>query len=300
MDTLHPLFACNQACLASSSLEKIRVLFRSKCLKGDTEMNLKTLVTLFSLLISTVTHAEIITKDIDYKQGDTTMKGMIAYDASIKGKRPGVLLVHEWWGHNEHVRNKAMMMAEAGYVAFAVDMYGDRKTADHPTDAGKFSKEVGGNMPLAKARFTAAMDTLKAQENVESDKIAAIGYCFGGGIVLNMARLGVDLKGVSSFHGSVATKSPAKKGDIKAAIMVFNGADDPLVTSEQIDAFKVEMKNAGADYEFINYPGATHGFTNPAADANGKKFNLPLAYDADADKDSWQRNLEFFKQIFSK
>ena len=263
-------------------------------------MNLKTSLILISLLIATTSHAEIITKEIDYKQADTTMKGMLAYDDAIKGKRPGVLIVHEWWGHNKHARDKAKMLAKEGYVAFAVDMYGDRKNAAHPDDAGKFSSAVAGNMPLAKARFEAAIDKLKAQANVESDKLAAMGYCFGGGVVLNMARMGVELKGVSSFHGSIATKKPAKKGDIKTRIRVFNGAADPFVKAEQIAALKSEMNNAGVDFEFVNYPGAKHSFTNPDADATGKKFGLPLEYNAAADKDSWQKNLEFFKEIFSK
>ena len=263
-------------------------------------MNLRTLIALSSLLIATTSHAEIISKEIDYKQGDTIMKGMLAYDDAIQGKRPGVLIVHEWWGHNKHARDKARMLAKEGYVAFAVDMYGNRKNADHPDDAGKFSSAVAGNMPLAKARFIAAMDTLKDQPNVEPEQLAAMGYCFGGGVVLNMARMGVELKGVSSFHGSIATKNPAKKGDIKTPIRVFNGEADPFVKAEQITALKAEMKNAGVDFEFVNYPGARHSFTNPDADATGKKFNLPLEYNAAADKDSWQKNLDFFNEIFSK
>ena len=263
-------------------------------------MKLKNFLILTSLLIATNTHAEIIIKEIDYKQADTTMKGMLAYDDAIKGKRPGVLIVHEWWGHNKHARDKAKMLAKEGYVAFAVDMYGDRKNADHPDDAGKFSSAVAGNMPLAKARFEAAIDALKGQNNVAGDKLAAMGYCFGGGVVLNMARLGVELKGVSSFHGSIATKNPARKGDIKTRIRVFNGAADPFVKAEQITALKAEMKNAEVDFVFVNYPGAKHSFTNPDANAIGKKFSLPLEYNADADKDSWQKNLEFFKEIFSK
>lgn len=263
-------------------------------------MNLKTLLILTGLLISTASHAEIIGKEIDYKQGETIMKGMLAYDDAIKGKRPGVLIVHEWWGHNKHARDKARMLAKEGYVAFAVDMYGNRKNAEHPDDAGKFSSAVANDMPLAKARFEAAIDTLKAQNNVETDKLAAMGYCFGGGVVLNMARLGVELKGVSSFHGSIATKTPATKGDIKTRIRVFNGEADPFVKAEQITALKTEMKNAGIDFKFVNYPGAKHSFTNPDADAIGKKFSLPLEYNAAADKDSWQKNLEFFKEIFSQ
>ena len=263
-------------------------------------MNIKIIPILFSLLLSSTAYAEIISKEIDYKQGDTIMKGMLAYDDAIKGKRPGVLIVHEWWGHNKHARDKAMMLAKEGYVAFAVDMYGNRKNAEHPDDAGKFSSAVAGDMPLAKARFIAAMDTLKTQPNVEPDQLAAMGYCFGGGIVLNMARMGVELKGVSSFHGSIATKNPAQKGDIRTRIRVFNGAADPFVKAEQIEALKAEMKNAGVDFEFINYPDVKHSFTNPDADAAGKKFNLPLEYNAAADKDSWQRNLEFYKEIFSR
>ena len=263
-------------------------------------MNLKHSFILLSLLISVNVHAEIITKEIDYKEGDTTMKGMLAYDDEVKGKLPGVLIVHEWWGHNKHARDKAKMLAEEGYVAFAVDMYGDRKNADHPDDAGKFSSVVAGNMSLAKARFEAAIETLKGQANVEGDKLAAMGYCFGGGVVLNMARMGVELKGVSSFHGSIGTDSPARKGDIKTSVRVFNGAADPFVKASQITELKTEMSNAGVDFEFVNYPGVKHSFTNPDADAIGKKFGLPLEYNADADKNSWQKNLEFFKEIFSK
>jgi dienelactone hydrolase len=253
-----------------------------------------------SLVLVFQASAEIISKEISYKQGDTTMKGLIAYDDSIKGERPGVLVVHEWWGHNDYARKRARMLAELGYTSLAVDMYGDGKTADHPDDAGKFSNAVGGNLPLAKARFDAAVDTLKQQPTVAKDKIAAIGYCFGGGILLNMARMGTDIDGVVSFHGSVATGSPAKKGDIKTRVRVFNGADDPFVKTEQIEAFKQEMEAADVDYKFVNYPGAMHSFTNPDADTFGKKFKLPLAYNAEADKDSWQQTQAFFTQIFAE
>ena len=263
-------------------------------------MSLKNTFILIGLLITTATHAEIITKEIDYKQGETVMKGMVAYDSNIQGKRPGVLIVHEWWGHNKHSRDRAKMLAQEGYVAFAVDMYGDRQTADHPEDAGKFASAVGGNLPLAKARFEAAITTLKGQPNVEATKLAAMGYCFGGGIVLKMARLGVELKGVSSFHGSIGTKTPAKKGDIRTRIRVFNGAADPFVKADQIEALKNEMNNAGVDFEFVNYANVIHSFTNPDANAIGNKFGLPLEYNSEADKDSWQRNLEFFEDIFSE
>ena len=153
-------------------------------------------------------------------------------------------------------------------------------------------------MPLAKARFEAAMDHLKQQSRVDADNIAAIGYCFGGGIVLNMARQGVDIKGVVSFHGSLGTQTPVSKGVVKAKVRVFNGADDPFVKPEQIAAFKQEMSSAGVDYRFVNYPGARHSFTNPQADSFGRKFKLPLAYHAEADADSWRQMQDFLQSIF--
>jgi dienelactone hydrolase len=243
-------------------------------------------------------HAEIVGKEVSYKQGDTEMKGYIAYDDSIQGKRPGILVVHEWWGHNDYTRQRARMLAELGYTAFAVDMYGNGKQAAHPREAGQFAGAVAGNMPLAKARFEAALQTLKGQDTVNADDIAAIGYCFGGGVVLNMARQGIDLDGVVSFHGSLATQNPAKKGDIKTRIRVFNGAADPMVKAEDVKAFEQEMSTAGVDYKLVNYPGARHAFTNPEADSYAKKFQLPLGYQEQADKDSWQKMQHFFKQIF--
>jgi dienelactone hydrolase len=170
----------------------------------------------------------------------------------------------------------------------------------HPDDAGKFSSELMKNFDTAKARFIAAMDFLKKQPTVDPGRIAAIGYCFGGGIVLNMARQGVDLKGVASFHGSLAAVKPAQQGGVKAKILVLHGADDKFVTAEQIGAFKQEMKNAGADFQFIEYPGAIHSFTNPDADEYARKFNLPLGYNAEADKKSWEELRKFFEKIFKK
>ena len=263
-------------------------------------MSSRTVVALFSLFLSIDAGADVVTREVSYKAGDTVMQGLVAYDDSVEGKRPGVLVVHEWWGHNDYARKRARMLAELGYTALAVDMYGDGKTADHPEDAGKFSSAVGGNPQLVRARFDAALSTLKQQPTVDADSIAAIGYCFGGSIVLGMARMGTDIDGVVSYHGSVATKTPAKEGDIKTRILVFNGADDPFVKAEQIEAFKQEMKAAGADYRLVNYPGAVHSFTNPGADEMGKKFDLPLAYNEKADKDSWQQTQAFFKQIFSE
>jgi dienelactone hydrolase len=239
-------------------------------------------------------------KNVEYSAQGVVMKGYLAYDENIKGKRPGVLVVHEWWGLNDYARRRAQMLAELGYTALAVDMYGDGKTAMHPDDAGKFSSELMKNLDVAKARFLAAMVFLKQQPTVDPTRIAAIGYCFGGGIVLNMARQGVDLKGVVSFHGALTAVKPAQSGMVKAKILVLHGADDKFTTPEQIEAFKQEMKAAGADFEFISYPGAMHSFTNPDADALGKKFNMPIAYNANADKKSWDELKLFLNAVFKK
>ena len=245
-------------------------------------------------------YAKVQGKQVDYTAQGVVMKGYLAYDDAVKGKRPGVLVVHEWWGHNEFARNRARMLAELGYTALAVDMYGDGKQAMHPDDAGKFSGELMKTFDVAKARFLAAMDFLKKQPTVDPERIAAIGYCFGGGVVLNMARQGMDLKGVASFHGSLAAVKPAEPGMVKAKVIVFNGADDKFVPVEQIEAFKKEMKDANVDFRFINYPGAIHSFTNPDATALGKKFNLPLGYNAEADKQSWEEMKKFLDTIFKK
>ncbi len=259
----------------------------------------RALILLCSILVfNTAVNASIIGKEVEYKQGDTVLKGYLAYDDAIDGKRPGILVVHEWWGHNEYARRRARMLAELGYTALAIDMYGEGKQASHPEDAGKFSRAVGGNLELAKARFMAAMEFVNKHSTVDNTRTAAIGYCFGGGIVLQMARLGVDLDGVVSFHGSLATKNPASKGQVKAAVLVLNGADDPFVKPEHVTGFEKEMKDAGVNYQLINYPGAKHSFTSPDADKYGKEFNLPLAYNPDADKKSWQSMKDFFKKIF--
>jgi dienelactone hydrolase len=190
------------------------------------------------------------------------------------------------------------MLAELGYVALAVDMYGDGKQANHPEDAGKFAMEIMQNMPTAKARFDAGVKLLKEQPQTDAGKIGAIGYCFGGGIVLRMAVSGEDLTGVVCFHGGLPTDSVENPKQVKAKLLVCNGADDKFVPVEQIDAFKKAMVGAGINFKFVNYPGAIHAFTNTAADSLSKKFNLPLAYNKQADEGSWRDMKEFLKEIF--
>jgi dienelactone hydrolase len=239
-------------------------------------------------------------KTVEYSAQGVVMKGYLAYAENIKEKQPGVLVVPEWWGLNDYARKRARMLAELGYAALAVDLYGDGKLATHPDEAGKLSSELMKNFDVGMARFMAAMDFLKQQPTVDPTRIAAIGYCFGGGVVLNMARQGADFKGVASFHGGLAAVKPGQPGMVKAKILVLNGADDIFIPPEQIEAFKQEMKSAGADFQFISYPGAVHSFTNPEATALGKKFNLPLAYNADADKKSWFELKEFLNKNFRK
>ncbi len=244
--------------------------------------------------------AAVVGGEVSYREGETVMKGYLAYDDALKGKRPGILVVHEWWGHNEYARSRARQLAELGYIALAVDMYGEGKQASHPEDAGRFSDALKQNMPLAEARFKAALHLLREQPMVESEQIGAIGYCFGGGIVLEMARRGIDLDAVASFHGSLTTNTPPEKGAVKARILVANGAADPFVKPEHIKIFKAQMDAVGADYLLENYPGAKHSFTNPDADKYGKQFGLPLAYSAEADRASWEAMQQLFVEVFSE
>jgi dienelactone hydrolase len=250
------------------------------------------------MLSAFAAHAEVQGKEILYKANGTTLKGYIAYDDAIKGKRPGILVVHEWWGHNEYARKRARMLAEQGYTAMALDMYGDGKQAHHPDEAGKFASEVSKNAPLARARFEAALSILKKQNTVDTENIGAIGYCFGGSIVLEMARAGEPLKVVESFHGGLSTQNPAGPGKVQARIASFTGEADPMIPAAQVAAFREEMDKAGVTYKVVTYPNATHAFTNPEADGYGKEFKLPLAYNADADKDSWAQGLAFLKDAF--
>lgn len=253
-----------------------------------------------SLMLVTGALAEIKIQELSYKADDTTLKGFLAYDDSIKEKKPGVIVVHEWWGHNDYARARATKLAELGYVALAVDMYGDGKTADHPDNAKKFMTEALANQELFLKKFQAGLELLKSQPQTDAEKVAAIGYCFGGATVLGMARAGLDLDGVVSFHGILATETPAQKGAVKAKVLAFHGDNDPFVPKEQADAFRKEMNDAEVDYTFVVYPGVQHGFTNPGATEVGTKYELPLVYDAEADASSWKQTQEFFKEIFAK
>ena len=242
--------------------------------------------------------AEIRTEEVTYRAGDVECHGYLAWDASVEGPRPGVLVVHEWWGHNEYARRRARMLASMGYTALALDMFGGGKEASHPEDATKFMMEVMGDLSVARERFEAAKQVLNAHPSTDAAQTSAIGYCMGGGVVLHMARQGLELDGVASFHGSLGTKARAQSGDIKARMLVCHGAADPFVTEEELAGFHGEMEDAGVDLSFVSYPGALHAFTNPGATAKGEEFGLPLAYDEAADHGSWTELERFLGEIY--
>ena len=234
---------------------------------------------------------------VTYSVGGKNYNGYVTYDSNQVGKRPAVLVVHEWWGLTNYPRSRAKQLAELGYIAMAVDMYGDGKTAADPKEAQALATPYYKDPTLAKTMLDAAIKTLKTFPETDTSKMAAIGYCYGGFIVLNAAKLGVDLKGVVSFHGDLSGV-PVNKNLLKAKILVCHGEADKFVTKEAVEAFKKSMDSAGVDYTFKSYPGASHAFSNPGATELGKKFNLPIEYNAAADTASWNDMKSFFAKIF--
>ncbi|WP_135076315.1 dienelactone hydrolase family protein [Terasakiella sp. SH-1] len=253
-----------------------------------------------SFTLSGQVQAKVVGEEIKYHVDGQEFTGYLAYDDRMEGARPGILVVHEWWGHNPYARKRAEMLAALGYTALALDMYGTGKLAQHPKDAKAFMMATVSNMEVAEKRFDAAHALLKSLTVVNEKKTAALGYCFGGGMVLHAARTGRDLKGVVSYHGSLKAKTKAMPGKVKAKIRVFNGADDPFIKADHITAFQQEMKGAGVDYDFVNYAGAVHSFTNPEADKFATKFKMPVGYNAQADADSWMRTRAFLQDLFAQ
>ena len=241
--------------------------------------------------------AAIVEKEITYKAGEKTMKGYLAYDDANKKAAPAVLVVHEWWGLTEYPKMRARMLAELGYVAFCVDMFGEGKIADNIADAQKYSGEVYSSPAIIKERFMAAYNEVIKQPQVDKNKIAAIGYCFGGTVVLNAATMGIPLVGVVSFHGGLAGIK-ASKDLLKAKILVCHGGADKFVSEEDIVNFKKQMEIANASYDFKVYEGGLHAFTNPKSTENGKKFGIPIAYNEAADIASWKDMKAFLKKVF--
>lgn len=248
------------------------------------------------LTLSSAAFAKLETKVIEYKQGDVTLEGYLAYDTKFKGPRPGVLVVHEWMGLDGYVKSRAEQLAKLGYVAFAADIYGKGVRPTTMEDAAKTSSSYKANPELWRARAVAGLETLKAQKNVDGKKIAGIGYCFGGSTVLELARAGVELNGVVSFHGNFATKLPVKgPGVVKTKVLVLHGANDPFVKEDEYEDFIEEMQKSKADWQMISYGNAVHKFSNPDA---GNDPSLGFAYDKSADQRSWSAMESFFKEIF--
>ncbi len=242
-------------------------------------------------------NAAIQTKTLTYKAGAVECRGFLAYDDAVTGKRPGVLVVHEWWGLNDYARNRAKELAALGYVAFAADMYGEGKTVDHPKDAGEMSGKVRANVDAWRKRARAALDVLTSQPQCDATKLAAIGYCFGGSTALQLAYTGADLGAVATFHAALPTPTAAEAKAVQAEVLVCHGADDKFIPDAAIQAFKKGLDGAGAKYEFVAYPGAVHSFT--VADA-GKHGNPGMQYNAAADKDSWAKMVAMLARKFGK
>jgi len=252
---------------------------------------------IFMTLTTTAKSGKIVGEDVTYASDGITMKGYVAYDGDKKGKRPAIVVVPEWWGNTEYAKMRARMLAELGYIAIAADMYGEGKIAEDPKTAMEYAGPFYKDPSLGRGRISAAITKVKECAQTDASRIAAIGYCFGGSMVLNAAKMGTDLKGVVSFHGGLAT-APASKGSVKGKILVCHGGADKFVPETDIANFKKNLDSAGVTYQFITYPNATHAFSNPAATATGKKFNMPIEYNEAADKKSWEDMKSFLKGIF--
>lgn len=260
----------------------------------EVDMNLfKKFVIFGILMVSLITSVSaqagnIVTRDISYTVDGQKLVGFLAYDESVNSPQPGVIVVHEWLGINDYAKKRAVDLAKEGFVAFALDMYGDGKEIPM-SEARGMSGAVGSDFPLIKNRFNAALEILKENERTDPDEIAAIGYCFGGGIVLNMARMGTDIDGVVSFHGSINTGLNAEQGDIQTKILAFQGDGDRAAPVEKRNAFVEEMDDAGADYDYVIYEGvAAHNFTNPEGSSYYEKEAMM----------AWDEMLVFFDEIF--
>jgi dienelactone hydrolase len=259
---------------------------------------MRVLVLGIAMLIGTgAANAAVRTRVFEYKQGDAILEGYLAWDDSIPGRRPGVLVVHEWTGPGQYVQMRAGKLAEMGYVAFALDMYGKGVRPKTPREAGAQAGKYKSDRPLMRARARAGLDVLLGSELCDPRRVAAIGYCFGGTCVLELARSGADIAGVVSFHGGLDTPTPADAKNIKGKVLVLHGGDDPHVPRKDVEAFEDEMRSGGVDWQLNSYGGAVHAFTNPAA---GNDKSRGAAYNAEADRRAWEAMKMFFGEIFQK
>jgi len=252
---------------------------------------------LFATTIKAQSAAGVKSGSVTYTDGVSTLVGFVAYDSTNTKKRPAILIAPEWWGVTDYTRNRAKQLAAAGYIAFVIDYYGNGTVASNPTDAVALATPYYKDPVLAKKRFDAALTKVKTYAVTDQSKVAAVGYCFGGSMIFNAAKLGADVKGIADIHGGLLGVPPVKSS-LKAKVLACHGADDQFIKAAEVAEFKKQMDSIGADYKYIDYPGATHAFSNPEATAIGKKFNMPIAYNEAANKGSWQAMLEFFDRIF--
>lgn len=247
------------------------------------------------LSVSLKPHAAVVTKMIEYKQDETILQGYLAYDDAVVQKRPGILVVHDWMGFGPFANKKALELAQLGYTALAVDIYGKGVRPKNTDEAGALAGIYKKDRDLLRKRILAGYETLKKQETVDSSKIAVMGFCFGGTTALELARSGAPIKGAVSFHGGLSTLKPEDAKNIKAKILALHGADDPFVPASEVESFEKEMNDASVDWQLVKYSGAVHAFTNPAAGHDNSKG---AAYNERADKRSWIAMKDFFEEIF--
>jgi dienelactone hydrolase len=264
--------------------------------KEEGAMRYLLIVTILMIGITNV-NAALRTEFVEYRDGDVLLEGYLAYDDAVKGKRPGVLVVHEWWGLNDYIQRRARDVAKLGYITFAIDMYGKGVRAQDPQKAGELSGSITRDPKLLRSRAAAGLDVLKKHDLTDADKTAAIGYCFGGKTVLELARSGAEVAGVASFHGVLDTQNPSDAKNIKGSVLVLHGGDDPFVSNEKVAAFQDEMRKAGVDWQMNIYGNAVHSFTNPEAD----KLNIKgIGYNKKADTRSWEALKAFFMELFGR
>jgi dienelactone hydrolase len=251
------------------------------------------LVTLFLLTFASGAMAKVITRTVEYRQGDAVLQGSLSYDDAVKGRRAAVLIVHDWFGATDHQKSQAEQLAALGYVALAADVYGKgirpTNAQEAGAEAGKYYKDRG----LLRLRVRAGLDYLAAQPQADPVRLAVIGYCFGGAGALELARSGAPLRAVVTFHGSLANPTPEDARNIKAKVLVLHGADDPYVKQDEVKGFMDEMRAAGVDWQLVQYSGAVHSFTDPRAGSDNSKG---AAYNATADRRSWRAMRDFFEE----
>lgn len=250
-----------------------------------------------SLSFSPASSAAIRTEVVDYEYDGTKLKGFVAYDDAIKGKRPGVLVIHEWWGLNDYAKERCRQLAALGYTAFACDMYGDGKVTSHPDDALKFATEVRNNIKVWRGRAEAGLKVLSSHPTVDGSRLAAIGYCFGGATCLQLAYTGASLKALATFHAALPTPTSEEAKAIQPRMLIAHGGADNFIPESSIKTFRAALDAAGVKYDFVSYPGVVHSFTVPEADKVG---NPGMKYDRAADEDSWKRMLALFKETLGQ